>query len=48
MTSIYCDALDGECFNFGNCDNCNYNGYTTFKRRNLQDERKQGIVRKNE
>ena len=26
MTSIYCDALDGECFNFGNCDNCNYNG----------------------
>lgn len=26
MTSLYCDALDGECFNFGNCDNCNYNG----------------------
>lgn len=26
MTSIYCDALDGECFNFGNCDNCSYNG----------------------
>lgn len=26
MTSLYCDALDGECFNFGNCDNCVYNG----------------------
>lgn len=26
MTSLYCDDLDGECFNFGNCDNCKYNG----------------------
>lgn len=26
MTSLYCDALGGECFNAGNCDNCSYNG----------------------
>lgn len=30
MTSIYCDALDGVCPNFGNCDNCNYKGLALF------------------
>lgn len=30
MTSIYCDSLDGECFNFGNCDNCVYNGVSLY------------------
>lgn len=26
MMNIYCDAVDGVCSNFGNCDNCSYNG----------------------
>lgn len=24
MTSIYCEHLDGECFDFGNCRKCKY------------------------
>ncbi len=24
MTSIYCEHLDAECFNFGNCYKCKY------------------------
>lgn len=24
MTSIYCEHLDGECFDFGNCHKCKY------------------------
>lgn len=30
MMSIYCDAIDGVCPNFDNCDNCNYKGLALF------------------
>lgn len=31
--SIFCEDLDGECFEFYNCDNCKYRGISEYEKK---------------